>query len=67
MRSSSAATSSGLQHARQVARALGRGHQVGGVLGHDAVLAQRAEERAQRRELARDGRGAVRRSESSAA
>ena len=47
----------GAQHGGQRARALGRGDQVDRVLGHVAVLAQRAVEGAQRRELARDGGG----------
>ena len=47
----------GAQHRGQRARALGRRDQVDRVLGHLAVLAQRAVEGAQRGELARDGGG----------
>ena len=54
MRSSSAATSRGLQHARQALLAARRGQQVGRVLLEHAVLDERAEQRAQRGELARD-------------
>ena len=57
MRSSSAATSSGAQHARQRARrAWARRRARRGSGATVAVLAQRPEERAQRGELARDGR-----------
>ena len=46
----------GAQHARQRGRALGRGHQLGRVVGDVAVLAQRPVERAQGGELAGDRR-----------